>query len=164
MKKSMPMHRTILATLLFSILICTSAQAAQKTSDTPPAKAKCPVCGMLVAKYPDWVASIIFKDSTTVYFDGPKDLFKYFLNPGKYGPAMKQADMAVVLVKDYYALSLIDGRKAFYVLGADVLGPMGKELVPFAGKEDADGFLKDHGGKRILRFGEITASILKSLD
>ena len=119
---------------------------------------------MFVAKYPDWVASLTFRNSTSVYFDGPKDLFKYYLNPDKYGPARKQADIEAVFVKDYYSLSLIDGRKAFYVIGADLLGPMGKELVPFAGKEDADSFLKDHGGKRILRFGEITASILKSLD
>jgi nitrous oxide reductase accessory protein NosL len=136
----------------------------QKTPATPPAKSKCPVCGMFVAKYPEWAAAITFRDSTAVYFDGPKDLFKYYHNPGKYGSARKQADIAAVFVKDYYSLSLIDGRKAFYVIGADVLGPMGKELVPFAGKDDANGFLKDHRGLKVLRFEEITPSVMKGLE
>jgi copper chaperone NosL len=49
-------------------------------------KEKCPVCGMFVSKYPDWVATIQFNDGTHVAFDGPKDLFTYFLNLKKYNP------------------------------------------------------------------------------
>jgi nitrous oxide reductase accessory protein NosL len=41
---------------------------------------------------------------------------------------------------------------------------MGKELVPFGTRADADGFLRDHRGKRILRFGEITPATLKELE
>jgi len=164
MKEAKAVKRTYLITVLISLLIVCSASAMQKTPATPPAKAKCPVCGMFVAKYPDWVVSITFRDSTAVYFDGPKDLFKYFLNPGKYVSSRKQADVAAIFVKDYYSLSLIDGRKAFYVIGSDLLGPMGKELVPFAGKGDADGFLRDHRGLKVLRFDEITPSVMKDLE
>ncbi len=151
-------------TLLFCLLIACSAPAAQKTPATPPAKAKCPVCGMFVAKYPDWTASIAFRDSTTVYFDGPKDLFTFYLDPGRYAPARKQADIADIRVKDYYSLAFVDGRRALYVIGGNVLGPMGKELVPFAGKEDADGFMRDHRGVKVLRFNDITRSVLKGLE
>ena len=67
-------------------------------------------------------------------------------------------------MKDYYSLAFIDGRQAFYVIGSNVRGPMGKELVPFAGRADADGFLHDHQGKKVLRFGEITPATLKELE
>jgi nitrous oxide reductase accessory protein NosL len=31
---------------------------------------------------------------------------------------------------------------------------MGKELVPFARRADAEEFLRDHGGSRIVGFGD----------
>lgn len=164
MKETITVKRTFLITVLVCLLIACSVLAGQKTTATPPANAKCPVCGMFVAKYPDWVCSMTFRDSTSVYFDGPKDLLTYYLNPGRYGPAGKQTDIAEIHVKDYYSLAIIDGRQAFYVIGSNVLGPMGKELVPFARKDDAEGFMRDHRGVKILRFAEITQSVLKGLE
>jgi nitrous oxide reductase accessory protein NosL len=158
------MKRTFLMALLFSMLIACTATAAWNKPPSSTAVAKCPVCGMFVAKYPDWVATITFRDATMVYFDGPKDLFTFYLNPGKYYQVRKQSDIADIHVKDYYSLTVIDGRQAFYVIGSNVLGPMGKELVPFAGKNDADGFMRDHRGGGILRFGEITRAVMKGLE
>lgn len=71
--------------------------------------------------------------------------------------------MAEIFVKDYYSLAFIDGKRAFYVIGSNQLGPMGHELIPFARKSDAEGFLKDHQGKAILRFDEVSPATLKSL-
>ena len=65
---------------------------------------------------------------------------------------------------DYYSLESIEGTRAFYVIGSDVFGPMGKELIPFGKETEAREFLKDHKGKKILRFQEITPEILKTLD
>ena len=152
--------------MLIPILLLTAlpALAVQKTPPAPPASAKCPVCGMFVAKYPDWTSVIIFKDSARAYFDGPKDFFAYYVDPGKYDRNRRQGDIAALYVKDYYSLTAIDARRAFYVIGSDLFGPMGKELVPFARRADADGFLQDHRGKRVLGFGEITPQVLKSLE
>ena len=158
------MKGKIFFALIFAMLNACSAQAADKLPPAPPAKAKCPVCGMFVAKYTEWICSLSFKDGNRAYFDGPKDLFKFYLNPGRYGSARKQADVAAIQVKDYYSLASIDGREAYFVIGSDVFGPMGKELVPFAKKADAEGFLNDHGGKRLVRFGEITPALMKSLE
>jgi nitrous oxide reductase accessory protein NosL len=58
----------------------------------------------------------------------------------------------------------IDARKALYVMGSDVMGPMGHELTPLATRADADDFLKDHKGKRILRYDEVTAEIVAAVD
>lgn len=151
---------TIVVLLLFYSL----PSMAASTAPAPTAKDKCAVCGMFVAKYPNWVANIKFKDGTQAFFDGPKDLFTYKLSMGKYNPSKSVAAIAFVHVKDYYKLADIDGRKAFYVSGSDVYGPMGKELVPFKKLEDAQEFMKDHHGKKVLQFEQITPAILKTLE
>jgi nitrous oxide reductase accessory protein NosL len=125
---------------------------------------KCPVCGMFVTKYPDWIAQAIYRDGSYAVFDGPKDLFKYLLNPRTYAPTKQAADVAALYVTDYYSLTLIDGRTAWYVIGSDVLGPMGRELIPLAAEKEARQFMIDHKGKRLLRFVEVTADVLKGLD
>jgi copper chaperone NosL len=157
------MKRTGFFLVLLSLWVVAPAAAAEKAPPAPSAKDKCPVCGMFVAPYPNWLGVIVYKDGGRLYFDGPKDLFTYYLAPEKYGSARTRADIAEIYVTDYYAVAATDGRKAFYVIGSDVRGPMGKEPVPFAKKTDADGFLKDHYGKKVLRFEEITPATLKSL-
>lgn len=127
-------------------------------------KGNCAVCGMYVANFPDWAASASFRDGFQAWFDGPKDLFTFLLDLKQYAPKRSPADLAEIRVKDYYGLKYIDGRKAFYVLGSDVLGPMGKELVPFATEASARDFLKDHRGRRVLAFQEITAGIMNGLE
>jgi copper chaperone NosL len=158
------MKRVGLLLAILSLLVGSPAVAGPKAPPVPGARDKCAVCGMFVAKYKEWVASIVYKDGATVFFDGPKDLFIYYLTPEKYDPGRKRGEVAAVYVTDYYTLAMIDGREAYFVLGSNVLGPMGKELVPFAKKEDAEAFLGDHGGKQLLRFGEVTRATLKALE
>jgi hypothetical protein len=50
------------------------------------------------------------------------------------------------------------------VIGSDVLGPMGHELVPHDSSEEAREFMQDHKGRRVLRFEEVTPELLKALD
>lgn len=150
--------------LFCTLLAFTAALAAPSASPVPSAKDKCPVCGMFVSKYPDWTAVVTFKDSSSLFFDGAKDLFAYYHNIRKYTPTRNQGSISAIRVKDYYSLKPIDARQAQYVIGSDVYGPMGKELVPFEKPADAQAFLKDHRGKRILGFDEITPAILKTLE
>ena len=130
----------------------------------PSARDKCPVCGMFVAKYPDWQAQVIFRDGSLAYFDGTKDMFKYLFNLKKYNPTKKPADIRAIYVTDYYELIFINGREAYYVAGSDIYGPMGRELIPFRKEADARGFLKDHKGKTLLKSEEVTPEIVRGLD
>ena len=130
----------------------------------PSPKDKCPVCGMFVAKYPDFLAEILFKDGSSAFFDGAKDMFKYYFHLEKYHPSRKRSDIDSIYVTDYYNLTLIDGTHAYYVVGSDVYGPMGRELIPFDKEADAREFMKDHKGKLLLRFREITFETVKGLD
>ena len=82
----------------------------------------------------------------------------------KYNPSKKQTDIETLQVTDYYDLTPVNGYEAFYVLGSDVYGPMGRELIPFAKEEAAKEFLKDHKGKSIVKFKEVTPALIKTLD
>jgi nitrous oxide reductase accessory protein NosL len=142
--------------------------APLQAGETPPVKPsksdKCPVCGMFVAKYPDFLAQIIFMDGSYALFDGVKDLYKYYFNLKKYNASKNLSDIATVYVTEYYSMNPINGRDAYYVLGSDVFGPMGKELIPFEKEGEAREFMTDHAGKTIIRFDAVTPDIIKGLD
>ncbi len=148
-----------------TFLLIFALPAAGKAAPAVPSNAdKCPVCGMFVAKYPDFLAQIVFKDGSAAFFDGAKDMFKYYFAVSTYNPAKNPADIVSVHVTDYYSMAPVDGRAAWYVLGSDVFGPMGRELIPFALEADAPEFMQDHAGKELLPFGAITPEKIKGLD
>ncbi len=157
------MGRSGLLALVFLLFSAIAAVGGQKPIK-PAEKDKCPICGMFVAKYPDFAAQVHFKDGSYAVFDGVKDMFKYYANLAKYGPGRKAADITAISVTNYYTLGAIDGYTAYYVAGSDVFGPMGKELVPFDKEADAREFKKDHKGTAILRFKDINAAVIKGLD
>jgi copper chaperone NosL len=157
--------RRILCFLIVLLLVTVQpGHAGEGQLFKPSDKDKCPVCGMFVAKYPDFLAQLVFADGSQAWFDGVKDMMKYYFDLPKYNPGKKQADLKAVAVADYYSLKPIDGLKAFYVLGSDVYGPMGRELMPFGDEAAAKEFLKDHKGQAILTFSQITPDVIKSLD
>jgi len=125
---------------------------------------RCPVCGMFVYKYPKWVAQIIFKDGSSYFYDGAKDMFKHIFDTAKYTPGKAAENIRDIYVTDYYEVELVEAKSAFFVIGSDVLGPMGHELLPFKDQESAQEFLEDHKGKSIIRFQDVTPVIIESLD
>ncbi len=131
-----------------------------------PEDQKCPVCGMFVYKYPRWAAVMnvtVQGKAKQLYFDGVKDLIKFYREPAKWG---QYDDISVlsIVVTDYYRQESIFGEKAFYVIGSDISGPMGHELIPFDSKDQAEVFLKDHAGSQILTLDEITPQVIADLD
>ena len=156
---------TLTLTLVFlTLTLITDIHGGDRKPIKPSSKDKCPVCGMFVAKYPDFLAQILFKDGSSVFFDGTKDMFKYYFDMRKYNPKKSLADIDFVYVTEYYSLNLIDGYRAFYIAGSNVYGPMGKELIPFEKEADAKEFLKDHKGQSFLKFRDITHETIKGLD
>ena len=123
---------------------------------------KCPVCGMFVHKHKEWAAKISFENGEYAAFDGVKDMMKFTFEPAKYG--FKDAKIAKIQVSDYYTQNAIDAKSAFFVVGSDVLGPMGNELIPFGDEDSAKSFKFDHKGEAILKFDEISKQIVCRLD
>ena len=129
----------------------------------PPSTAKCPVCGMFVYLYPDWIAALKLEDGHLLYFDGAKDFFKYIMN-AEGDRDHELSGKEAVYVTEYYGLEVIDARAAYFVAGSDVLGPMGRELIPFASLDDALEFIEDHGGGPAFTFADVTEALVRSLD
>jgi copper chaperone NosL len=125
---------------------------------------RCPVCGMFVYKYPKWVACIVFQSGEAYFYDGAKDMFKHVFDTAKYTPGKTTENIKSIYVTDYYEVELIDAKTAYYVIGSDVLGPMGHELLPLKDREAAQEFLEDHRGKAILRYQDVTPAVIESLD
>lgn len=167
-----PDRRRVLAGLLATASAITvgfpprAARAEAPTVALPPPGPRdtCPVCGMFVAKYPEWIATLLWDDGEAVHFDGAKDFFKYLEDLEKYAPGRSAEQIRAMGVTEYYGLALIDAAAALYVIGSDVYGPMGHELVPLANDADAADFLKDHRGKRLVTFGEVDMPMLTGLD
>jgi len=107
---------------------------------------KCPVCGMFVYKYPKWASQIFYKDHH-LSFDGVKDMMKYFFK--------HNSNISKILVTDYYSQKVIDAFEAYFVVGSDVPGPMGDELIPFKSESEAKAFSMDHKGIKVLKFKDI---------
>ena len=161
------LYRLLGITGLLWVLAFTSganAQSALSGIPKPAAKDLCPVCGMIVSKYPNWVATVLYKDGHAHHFDGAKDMFKYLQDLPKYAPGHRREDIEAIVVTDFYNLGKVDARQAYFVIGSDILGPMGHELVPLANRMDAEEFLKDHKGKRALAFGQITSQLVDQVD
>ncbi|HFC03675.1 MAG TPA: nitrous oxide reductase, partial [Nitratifractor salsuginis] len=123
--------------------------------------AKCPVCGMFVSKYPKWAAEIVV-DGKTYWFDGVKDMMKFYIFDGDF--PYDRSKIEKMLVTDFYTLEAIPAKEAYYVIGSRLYGPMGNELIPFKTEKEAKDFMADHGGDRIVRFDEITGKMVMGLD
>lgn len=126
-----------------------------------PKEVKCPVCGMFVAKYPKW-AALITESSNTHYFDGVKDMMKFYIFDVDF--PYDRSKISNMEVTDFYTLKAIDAKKAFYVVGSDIFGPMGNELILFLTKDAAENFKNDHAGDQIILFDAITPKLVVGLD
>ena len=138
-------------------LVAVSAIAFSEPLQTIDQHEKCPVCGMFVVKYEQWLTQIVNGTKDPLVFDGVKDMMAYYFNAERYGGSADLSN-AEIWVRNYYTLEYIDGREALYVVGSDVLGPMGEELIPFSTPKEAENFKKDHQGSAILSFEEITSA------
>lgn len=152
----------IISILSLLIIACKENKAPKASMPEKPAEIssehRCANCGMYTGKQPNWEEKIISDDKGILYFDGPRCMFKILLDPETTPKSIDE-----IQVKDYYSLQYIDGKRAFYVIGSDVLGPMGNELVPFRTLTAAEDFSKDHKGKKILTFDEVTMDLIIKL-
>ena len=115
----------------------------------------CIHCGMPTQEFPKWQSRILTNvgEKRTC---SPRCMFIAVLEKDV-------KDVQNIWVKEYYEQKEIDARQAFYVIGSDILGPMGKGLVPFKTKDDAQEFLQDHQGKKILKFREVSLKIIQEI-
>lgn len=139
-----------------------SGQALQDAREVP-ADARCPVCGMFVARHRKWAAQVIFSDGQVQFLDSPLDLFQFLQQVTHYSPG-HQPDQVVA----QYVASIEDGRwlvaeQAVYVSASRLLGPMRAGNLPaFASIKAARAFIAQQGGQ-LHRHAELRQSLPREL-
>jgi len=127
-----------------------------------PQNVSCGKCGMYPAKYPRWQSQIIFKDGTMTPFDGCKCMFNFLYGMENFDKKHSRADVSVAWVKDFNSGTWINAADAHFVVGSKMMGPMGKELIPFADQAAAMKFHREQGGA-MLQYADINPDVLKTL-
>jgi nitrous oxide reductase accessory protein NosL len=151
--------RVMLVTMALMLAALLPASAAAATADLPDGSkldlsVPCPVCNMKPEESKLGPAAAVFKDGKVVGFDAPGDMFRYVLDPKKYG--FDAGAIKDLFVTEHGGKNFLDAKKAFYVVGSDVTGDMGPEVVPFSKKEDAEKFKSEHHGKNVASYVQIT--------
>ena len=149
-----------LCLLLLFFLVFTVSPSLADGPKSPTKTDRCPVCGMFVAPYRDWLSTLVFKDGSQLFFDGPKDLLRYYYSLPTKNDSRTRAEIVGIYVTDYYSTKVVPIEQVYLVLGSDVAGPMGQELIPVSGAEAAKTFARDHNGAQVIRFKQLTPQLL----
>lgn len=131
--------------LLIGLLIACASEAQSV--------GRCALCGMRVDGS-GLVAGAAGADGATLAFDSAKCLFRYRLT---------HADIRDAWVTDYYARTHRPIEGTFFVLGSDVHGAMGPDLIALASREDADRFSREHHGTSVLTLDQVTRAVVEAL-
>lgn len=121
---------------------------------------RCPVCGMFVNKYPKWAAGLIFQSGARYFHCCPKCMVHNLHHVPKYQPGETRENIRQIWVTEYYTTKQMDAREVLFVVGTNLAGPMGLDLIPVAGARAAESLEKDYNGQFILRLDQITPDIL----
>lgn len=157
--------RPLLLALFFvlALLLPPVLQGNSITPAVPNATDACPVCGMLVQPHQDWLAQVRLSDGSTLFFEGPKDMFRYLRSPGSYAKDKRDLEIIGGFVTTWSEHRTVPIEKAWFVIGSDVRGPAGQELVAHASIADANKFIIEHGGMRLVRADDVTSDLLAQM-
>jgi nitrous oxide reductase accessory protein NosL len=134
------------------VLICIAALAVGCGSKAD----RCRKCGMLVDQHPRWMAGLTNASGQEERFCCERCMLAHFRSP-------QGTNSHGAWITEYYSQKRMPVGAVFFVAGSDVTGPMGKALVPIAGRDAAEQFKKDHSGTRIFTADEITLEVLREL-
>ncbi len=151
--------------LLVLLLFMAACSKSDKPVDIKPIKLdrsiSCAVCGMIPVDFPGAKGQIHYSSGKVDSFCSTLDMFTFYLQPDR------PKNISAVFVNDMGKADWfhpeghwINGKETHYVLGGDVMGPMGEALVPFSELSVARGYVEDHGGK-IARFDDVEMNMLR---
>ncbi len=164
MKRHIEKKSSLSAALAVGIMLSTlggcSNQETQVQAIEPTRDSMCALDGMILVDYPGPKGQIIYKDGEREFYCDTVELLSIYLRPEqkKRIQAIFTQDMGQTDWNEPHD-HWIDATKAYYVQGSELHGSMGPTFATFAKKEDAESFIKQHGGK-LLRFDEITVDMV----
>lgn len=144
---------------------------------------QCEVCGMVIPNHPGPSTEIFYRDEqpsghdNPARFDSTWEAFQYDFERQDRG-----WERAAFYVTDYssvdYTLSqdgdstlisthteaeaFVDATEVTFVANSEVKGAMGRDLIGFSARADADSFSDEHGGT-LLSFGDVTRETVAGL-
>lgn len=116
-------------------------------------EARCGLCGMKIDPASPWRAELLMNDGTAKPFDTPRCALTSL---------RRGAQAKGVRVQEFYDRTWLDGTAVEFVVGSDVLGPMGPDLVPVA-KGRGEKFVRDHSAEKAVLLDAVTAPLLDDL-
>lgn len=133
--------------IALSLFALTGASACKK-------EPRCKNCGMRIDPTSQWRAELVTADGTTTSFDSPRCALQAWRSGKSQATSLR--------VQDYYDRQMRDGNDVRFVIGGDVVGPMGPDLVP-VDLTRVPKFIQDHAGESALRLDEVTPAVLASV-
>ena len=112
---------------------------------------RCSHCGMKIDPSSAWRTELVGEDGTVTSFDTPRCALTSWRS-GKT-PAK------TIRVQEYYERKWREGSEVRFLIGGDVVGPMGPDLVPVETSR-AMKFIQDHNADRALSLDEVTLQVL----
>ncbi|WP_299190275.1 nitrous oxide reductase accessory protein NosL [uncultured Campylobacter sp.] len=149
----------------------------------------CAKYGIDTSAHPEFRAYARLKDGSALAFASPKAMFAYFFegenlsgnkggasagansaskNPangnfGEANPTGANFSGAELYVTDYASGEILRAQDAFYVFGSVLQSARGDDLITFARLRDAQDFMREKKGHKILQFREISARLIDYL-
>ncbi|MEO6420003.1 MAG: nitrous oxide reductase accessory protein NosL [Polyangiaceae bacterium] len=142
------LRRAFLLALALSPLACRAKGSGGDKSE------RCSFCGMKIDPASAWLTELVMTDGTKTTFDTPRCAMTAWRTRGV--PAKS------VRVQEFYERVWRDGTEVDFVIGSDVAGPMGADLVPVAPSKSAK-FMVDHAAARAVKLDAITPDLLKGI-
>ena len=149
----------------------------------------CAKYGIDTSAHSEFRAYARLKDGGALAFASPKAMFAYFFegknlsgnnggasaeenlmsknpasgNLGEANSAGANFDGAELYVTDYASGEILRAQDAFYVFGSVLQSARGDDLITFARLRDAQDFMREKKGHKILQFREISARLIDYL-
>lgn len=169
-----------------------SAQNSKPASDLAWLKdvnLTCAKYGIDISAHPEFRAYARLKDGRALAFASPKAMFAYFWSSESSGANFSVASAgansasknpasgnlgeanstganfggAELYVTDYASGEILRAQDAFYVFGSVLQSARGDDLITFARLQDAQNFMREKKGHKILQFHEISAKLIDYL-
>jgi hypothetical protein len=113
---------------------------------------RCSSCGMVLDASSRWYAEVEFQGQSSG-FDTPKCALRHLLSKAPGG---------LLRVRSYYRQQRVPGTAVLFVVGSDVLGPMGADLVPVEPELEPK-FRAEHRGERSYALDQLTLPLVESI-
>lgn len=165
-KHTLPSTIAVWALCVFCVFSSTLAAEPVDTGSVdvkPGPNDRCAVCGMFPSKHPKWCAGFIFRDGSRCFHCCPKCMLHNLHHVSKYQPGQKRENIASVWVTEYYSTKQVNAKDVLFVVGTDLKGPMGLDLIPVKGEEAANNLMRDYHGNKILPLNQVSDELVNKV-